>query len=62
MMALVLQLTDTQGWEHVVTDETMQLGRHTGHYVTLCGATVEAASMAAPPGRPCSACRASPLR
>lgn len=62
MMALGLQLTDTQGWEHIVTDETMLLGRYTGHYVTLCGATVEAASLAAPPGRPCPACRASLLR
>jgi hypothetical protein len=62
MNALLMQLTDVQGWEHIVTEETMQLGRITGMYVTLCGYAVAPASLTAPPGRACSACRASPLR
>jgi hypothetical protein len=50
------KLTDIGGWEHLVNDEAMLLGRYTGHYVTLCGWTVDPASLTTPPGQPCPAC------
>jgi hypothetical protein len=61
MMGLLTRLTDVQAREHMINEAGMQLGRITGYYVALCGRTTWPASLAAPPGRPCPACWASPL-
>lgn len=54
-------LTDSDGWEHWVTEEAMLLGPLTGFYVTLCGWTVTPASLTVPPGRACQYCVTSNL-
>lgn len=58
---MLTRLTDADGWEHLVNEEAMLLGRLTGFYVTLCGWTVAPASLTAPPGRMCGYCAESKL-
>lgn len=49
-------LTSAEGVDHAVTDDEIAAGRVLGRYVALCGATVVAASMSAPPGLRCPRC------
>jgi hypothetical protein len=61
MTDLLVRVTGVCGWEHVINEAAMQLGRMTGYYVALCGFVVWPASLTAPPGKACRACYVSPL-
>lgn len=51
-------LTGTDGTEHVVSMAALEAGaRSAGRYVAVCGQTVDAAPLVAPPGRRCVPCR-----
>ena len=49
----------TDGLSHMVTIDAMAIGIRAGEgrYVATCHAAIESASLAEPPGPPCSACR-----
>jgi hypothetical protein len=54
-------LTDVGGTEHYVNENASIIGRITGQYVALCGATFLPASLMAGPARRCSGCSGSSL-
>ncbi|HEX2298568.1 MAG TPA: hypothetical protein VHH34_08635 [Pseudonocardiaceae bacterium] len=52
----LLEVTDTAGTTHLVTDEAMAAGRAAGRYLARCDAVILAASLTTPESRPCRAC------
>lgn len=53
----VVAMTDTQtGITHLVTDETVAVGRRAGRYVGECGAVVLPGSLMEDTGRYCRNC------
>jgi len=52
-------LTSTDGTDHVVSMAALEAGTGTGarRYVAVCGKTVDAAPLVAPPGGRCVPCR-----
>lgn len=56
-MVLFVLTEARTGLAHLVTEDSMILGRHLGRYVTCCGREVLASSLAAPESGPCRPCR-----
>lgn len=55
---VVFVLTEARtGLAHLVTEDSMIIGRRLGRYVTCCGHEVLASSLAAPESGPCRPCR-----
>ncbi|MGH3838297.1 MAG: hypothetical protein ACRDSF_21765 [Pseudonocardiaceae bacterium] len=56
--AHVIEMVDTSGEAHFLTDAAAVAGRRGGgRYLALCGAEVIPASLTAPPERGCRPCR-----
>lgn len=53
----VITMTDADGRQHYVTDDAAAVGRRSGRYVGVCATVIVAASLTAPDGAACEACR-----